>query len=69
MFHEVKQCLQSVLKSVDHRASEQRVQGCSVAQDGHAELLGSGIADYLVAIAVATTVECLYTTQLQAVRG
>jgi hypothetical protein len=36
----------TVLKSVDHRASEQIVEGCSVAQDGCAELLDSGIAEY-----------------------
>jgi hypothetical protein len=53
------------VKNVDHRASEQIVQGCSIAQDGCVELLGSDIAEYL---AVATTIESLYTTQHQTVR-
>jgi hypothetical protein len=30
--------------SVDHRASEQIVEGFSIAKDGCVELLGSGIA-------------------------
>ena len=68
MLHEIKQCLQSVLKSVDHWASAQIVQGCNVAQDGCVELLGSDIAEYLVVIGIATTSEFLYTTQHQAVR-
>jgi len=59
MLLEIKQCLQSVLKSVDHRASGQIVQSCSVAQDGCVELLSSGTAEYL---AVAITTESLYTT-------
>jgi hypothetical protein len=62
MLHEIKQCLQSVVKSVDHRASEQIVEGFSIAKDGRVELLGSGIAQYL---AVAKTTESLYSTQHQ----